>query len=88
MCGEKRNGVFGLLDPRGSPPHVRGKVSGCDYIFGDHGITPACAGKRIEASGCSTRARDHPRMCGEKGIPFCIIRAKVRITPACAGKSP
>ena len=66
MCGEKPLLGLPCLAIRGSPPHVRGKVS-----FGiagqiQHGITPACAGKSSGAPDRLTLTQDHPRMCGEK----------------------
>ena len=68
MCGEKylRIAVFVLL--LGSPPHVRGKASffGCSRP-GD-GITPAYAGKRVPTAALFRSSRDHPRVCGEKGL--------------------
>ena len=47
MCGEKL--VEGVQDAVewGSPPHVRGKVSGLVFCRPPSGITPACAGKRL-----------------------------------------
>ena len=71
------------------------------------GITPACAGKRLEPALAGGKDEDHPRMCGEKptlrcpclpyrgspprmrgkGIVNVFVSEKLRITPACAGKS-
>ena len=66
VCGEKQMLSFSFASMLGSPPRVRGKV--CRYR--QHGldvrITPACAGKRAAASGATARAKDHPRVCGEK----------------------
>ncbi len=66
MCGEKflRDGVLPLK--RGSPPHVRGKVSSSFADLLDFRITPACAGKSRLAGRFPPKMRDHPRMCGEK----------------------
>ena len=45
MCGEK-GFVSGWTDgPKGSPPHVRGKVGVGVLGVSIVGITPACAGK-------------------------------------------
>ena len=52
--------------PLGSPPHVRGKVQKGQAISLIHGITPACAGKRLAYSCSKNLVEDHPRMCGEK----------------------
>ena len=34
------------------------------------GITPACAGKSYTQLFLATTPRDHPRVCGEKGLAF------------------
>ena len=50
MCGEKPKLKVMQTNVTGSPPHVRGK--GCAARLYDlrHGITPACAGKRLKRS--------------------------------------
>ena len=66
VCGEKSSSVVSSCVTRGSPPRVRGKVltpPKIDWVFG---ITPACAGKRIQALCLRRGSRDHPRVCGEK----------------------
>ena len=45
MCGEKLHPHQCHFHYRGSPPHVRGKVSGFCTTLHPLGITPACAGK-------------------------------------------
>ena len=66
MCGEKLFAFLVFCPNIGSPPHVRGK-EGKEYLQETESrITPACAGKRLYHSPSSIRARDHPRMCGEK----------------------
>ena len=66
VCGEKFASSFCTFSGAGSPPRVRGKACGEGWAEARAGITPACAGKR----GCDhqrqNRARDHPRVCGEK----------------------
>ena len=50
VCGEK-NGENGLtFHQMGSPPRVRGKAIQQRPDYSDHGITPACAGKRLKRS--------------------------------------
>ena len=45
---------------------MRGK-DGTAWVYGDAlGITPAYAGKSIQAGYSGRRTRDHPRLCGEK----------------------
>ena len=68
MCGEKAPRLLHADAALGSPPHVRGKVTTA-YLFGRwQGITPACAGKRSAGDMYHTILKDHPRMCGEKGM--------------------
>ena len=66
MCGEKKIGVLIRTRPTGSPPHVRGKVGFIVFVQTAIGITPAYAGKRRRSRQFSSRAEDHPRVCGEK----------------------
>ena len=92
----------------GSPPRVRGKLSGAGEKPSQAGITPACAGKTPSLRHFHRLAADHPRVCGENtGVPQIAsssngspprVRGKpealqttpgeLRITPACAGKTP
>ena len=48
---------------------MRGKVCALLSISPADRITPACAGKRKKLALSALFARDHPRMCGEKGLP-------------------
>ena len=48
MCGEKPQNIRKIVLDQGSPPHVRGKVSAHLYYDLYSGITPACAGKRLQ----------------------------------------
>ena len=66
MCGEKHCAPGQGCGHAGSPPHVRGKEGRPHKEGAVAGITPACAGKRNPSGRKTTRARDHPRMCGEK----------------------
>ena len=50
-------------------PHMRGKAKGDEFGLGQTRITPACAGKRGKGNEQSNGNGDHPRMCGEKGLP-------------------
>ena len=86
VCGEKsfENGVKGYFE--GSPPRMRGKAVDCPFSLPLVGITPAYAGKSTKQAKQQDKARDHPRVCGEKS-GFCqrsILH--LWITPACAGK--
>ncbi len=68
MGGEKANGNDAPDDDEGSPPHGQGK----DDVFRGQillpGITPAWAGKRCDIKNVVRKARDHPRMGGEKAV--------------------
>ena len=50
----------------GSPPRGRGKDGLRPDRWPRQGITPAQAGKSRTTMACTTRARDHPRVGGEK----------------------
>ena len=66
VCGEKAASV--LLDDvvLGSPPRVRGKALSQYTTTKTAGITPACAGKRVDINTNDGVLEDHPRVCGEK----------------------
>ena len=68
MCGEKPVSRAAPPPSIGSPPHVRGKVSGILLCVATYRITPACAGKSDTVNMAQGVSRDHPRMCGEKGL--------------------
>ena len=66
VCGEKQGLRAAAAKLLGSPPRMRGKVKSPWTELPPPGITPAYAGKsRLCARGLP-RARDHPRVCGEK----------------------
>ena len=48
MCGEKCLNSLMVATVTGSPPHVRGKGDSEVISQCTHGITPACAGKRLK----------------------------------------
>ena len=66
VCGEKYACARASTSAMGSPPRMRGKVSGDGRRIYRHGITPAYAGKRRCPRSRPGRTRDHPRVCGEK----------------------
>ena len=49
-------------------------------------ITPAYAGKRATNTPTSSLLKDHPRLCGEKGIFFQIEINRVGSPPPMRGK--
>ena len=61
--------VFPLTEETASvPPHVRGKDTRRQHDESVRGITHACAGKRFTMSSNFALIKDHPRVCGEKGL--------------------
>ena len=86
MCGEKHNPLGNQRPGRGSPPHVRGKVSLMVEVSARQGITPACAGKRMLCLCRCRRYEDHPRMCGEKMVGFFVFIWKTGSPPHVRGK--
>ena len=87
VCGEKsfENGVKGYFE--GSPPRMRGKAVDCPFSLPLVGITPAYAGKSTKQAKQQDKARDHPRVCGEKSPQRTLNHRQGGITPAYAGKS-
>ena len=69
VCGEKLNALLVAGSLMGSPPRMRGKgIQPCNQWV-RVGITPAYAGKRLCCRVGSRVTGDHPRVCGEKGVP-------------------
>ena len=98
VCGEKRFSRYWVVSPKGSPPHMRGKVffftgaSFCAIFF----LEPS-GNLLLEPSGSSWVPPDGsifvfaigspPRVRG-KAKNRCRSCPLTRITPAYAGKSP
>ena len=68
VCGEKFTVRFTRMVLPGSPPRMRGKDPVAHSCKGCVGITPAYAGKSNTFLCKGLTARDHPRVCGEKGL--------------------
>ena len=66
VCGEQvpRPHLRGVL--KGSPPRVRGTVCAYRSPSKAKGITPACAGNRLQVICNAKEEKDHPRVCGEQ----------------------
>ena len=70
VCGEK-SPAFSMIEiVSGSPPRMRGKATKTGCFHPGVRITPAYAGKRVSAAMLALTLSDHPRVCGEKNIPF------------------
>ena len=80
ICGEKSQHIGARYIPKGSPPHMRGKVLSFVFRLNRDGITPAYAGKSHYPVLIPEERRDHPRICGEKSSPSS--------RPSCSAGSP
>ena len=67
VCGEKELEPMQESIAPGSPPRMRGKAARTAPPSWRAWITPAYAGKRKASFDPAFMARDHPRVCGEKG---------------------
>ena len=65
MCGKDLMTSEILSGISGSPPHVRERPISASNDKGQHGITPACAGKTLADNDKEIALQDHPRMCGK-----------------------
>ncbi len=86
MCGENKMANKKAWEPRGSPPHVRGKLGEPLDRLQIGRITPACAGKTICPSSRLTLSWDHPRMCGENQMVFTRTTLALGSPPHVRGK--
>ena len=97
MCGEKPLFMCTGFPTWGSPPHVRGKGSSLGWSRAFHGITPACAGKRLKRSRsivphaaivplfpsvCNKPAGSDGSPAGHDAPPFLPIENAVPASPA------
>ena len=69
MCGEHVIALRGGLRELGSSPHVRGALLHLRVDARNGGIIPACAGSTSMTMLTCEPVWDHPRMCGEHGLP-------------------
>ena len=74
------------INPRGSPPRMRGKETGAAGQCDGDGITPAYAGKSKMGVVSPGARQDHPRVCGEKMIVWSVCLASVGSPPRMRGK--
>ena len=81
VCGELCFSSWALVWSSGSSPRVRGtRRSGRDPDA-PHRFIPACAGNSAHRRAGASRARVHPRVCGE-------LAWEGRPAPRCPGSSP
>ena len=86
VCGEKATVSITSPQNRGSPPHMRGKVTVFCCAVGAHGITPAHAGKSLCRQIPSPENGDHPRVCGEKSTSSAARMRPTGSPPRMRGK--
>ena len=79
LCGEKDKAAE-------KAQHLRGKGSETQRRAIRAGITPAYAGKRTKPAWNWLRARDHPRVCGEKGYHNAKLKGVLGSPPRVQGK--
>ena len=85
-CGEELWRAKSAMPLTGSPPRVRGRAAELFRSPGAGRITPARAGKRIQALLQSSIARDHPRACGEERQMLAIYDALGGSPPRVRGR--
>ena len=87
-CAGKTVSVYGRRCQIEDHPRVCGENP---FDLDEKGLTvgspPHVRGKRTGTAGGPCRRRDHPRVCGENSTQEAPKRGRVRITPACAGKT-
>ena len=86
LCGEKHNKFVIVFHMKGSPPPMRGKVSGELLDINQYVITPAYAGKSSRRPCNRLPRQDHPRLCGEKRLKVCEHRLSDGSPPPMRGK--
>ena len=87
-CGENYDGAKGFNSAEGSPPRMRGKRMAHTRRRNCGRITPADAGKTVGRPERGLRSRDHPRGCGENGIPRNQGHLRAGSPPRMRGKRP
>ena len=65
---------------------MRGKAVNGYVTFLHVGITPAYAGKSCSGSEACKPVKDHPRLCGEKGVSVAVSGNPLGSPPPMRGK--
>ena len=86
LRGEKLRLTFLMSNGLGSPPLARGKVISAPSRNTGNRITPACAGKSLDASGLTVEVEDHPRLRGEKSVVVMVAFFVPGSPPLARGK--
>ena len=87
LCGEKVRQCLTSYGGQGSPPPMRGKANANFNRLPASRITPAYAGKRLPDTERGRATRDHPRLCGEKGIVKTCNIVRIGSPPPMRGKA-
>ena len=85
-CGENIAQAIAKVKQIGSPPRMRGKLSGDTAKASPDGITPAHAGKTRSRRSATSSSRDHPRACGENAVPRALPSPAPGSPPRMRGK--
>ena len=85
-CGENCFLLFAIKTTEGSPPQVRGKPHFQLSLLPPLRITPAGAGKTVFCKLNERTNQDHPRRCGENGIPASDYYRQYGSPPQVRGK--
>ena len=85
-CGENLPIEYNAVPVIGSPPQVRGKLSGVNGINDNYWITPAGAGKTYLRYYLTFYDKDHPRRCGENAAMDVNVLAAAGSPPQVRGK--
>ena len=86
VCGEKSAVFERLMQYKGSPPRMRGKVPAVKFLIYSLRITPAYAGKRYTFNRYFRIFKDHPRVCGEKSPSAGVFDGYAGSPPRMRGK--
>ena len=85
-CGENSEETLKSGFDRGSPPHLRGKLTFTRKAVLVVGITPAPAGKTVRYRCKNAFRKDHPRTCGENYAKSLNVYTNAGSPPHLRGK--
>ena len=85
MCGEQLPLQQLAQLVQGSPPRVRGTDKLGDLVPAPDGITPACAGNRVNHKDGNKKNKDHPRVCGEQAFLRGFLPGRIGSPPRVRG---
>ena len=68
VCGEHQTAASSVQRDDGSSPRMRGALHTLLLLLRYQRIIPAYAGSTMTPKISTSKARDHPRVCGEHGV--------------------